>query len=80
MSVPLYGGGMATPGARPSVPAIRRLQILAISVVGALAVLMFLASLLVGGPTGETLSAVAGGLGIACAVIGVSFAVVGNPR
>lgn len=62
---------MATPGARPSVPAVRRLRILAITVVGALAVLAFLASLLIGGPTGETLNTVAGGLGIVCAVIGV---------
>ena len=44
---------MATPGARPSVPAARRLRILAITVVGALAVLAFLASLLIGGPTGR---------------------------
>lgn len=78
MSVPLYGDGMATPGARPSVPAIRRPQILAITLVGALAVLTFLASLLVGGQTGETLSAVAGGLGIACAVIGVLLAFTGG--
>lgn len=71
---------MATSGARSPLPAVRRLQILAITVVGALAVMTFLASLLVGGATGETLNAVAGGLGIACAVIGVSFAIVGNPR
>lgn len=71
---------MATSGARPALLVVRRLQILAITVVGALAVLTFLASLLVGGATGETLNAVASGLGIACAVIGVSFAIVGNPR
>lgn len=65
---------------RPALPVIRRIQLVAITVVGALAVLTFLASVLIGGPTGEALNAVAGGLGIACAVIGVSFAIVGNPR
>lgn len=71
---------MATPDARASLPPIRRLQILAISLVGALAVLLFLLSLLVHGGTGQMLERIAGGFGIACGVIGVSFAFLGNPR
>lgn len=71
---------MATPDAQPSLPPIRRLQVLAITVVGAIAVLLFLLSLLVDGGAGQTLERAAGGFGIACAVIGVSFALVGNSR
>jgi succinate-acetate transporter protein len=59
---------------------IRRLQLIAITLVGLLAVLAFLLSLAISGETGQTLHSVAGGLGILCAVIGVSFAVVGNRR
>ena len=69
---------MATTRPAAPVPPIRRLQILAISIVGALAVLAFVLSLVLGGDLGQTLNTIAGGLGIACAVIGVSFAVVGN--
>ena len=69
---------MATTEPATPVPPIRRLQILAISIVGALAVLAFVLSLVLGGDLGQTLNTIAGGLGIACAVIGVSFAVVGN--
>lgn len=59
---------------------IRRLQLVAITVVGPLAVLAFVLSLVISGDAGATLNAVAGGLGILCAVIGVSFAVVWNRR
>jgi len=71
---------MASPRTAAPVPPIRRLQILAIAVVGALAVLAYIVSALLEGGTAELLQRLAGGLGILCAVIGVSFAVVGNPR
>lgn len=69
---------MASTSSAARVPPIRRLQILAISIVGALAVIAFVLSLAFGGDLAQTLNTIAGGLGIACAVIGVSFAVVGN--
>lgn len=69
------------PHEQPAVtPPIRRLQLIAITVVGLLAVLAFILSLALGGDSGQTLNSVAGGLGIVCAVIGVSFAMVGNRR
>ena len=69
---------MASPAASRTVPPIRRLQILTISIVGALAVLTFLLALLLTGGIAEMLRNIAFGLGIACAVIGASFAIVGN--
>lgn len=63
-----------------AVPPIRRLQLIAITLVGLLAVVAFALSLAISGEAGAMLNSVAGGLGILCAVIGVSFAVVGNPR
>lgn len=61
-------------------PPVRRVQLLAITIVGLLAVITFVLSLLIGGESGHALNSVAGGLGILCAVIGVSFAIVGNRR
>lgn len=61
-------------------PPVRRVQLLAITIVGLLAVIAFVLSLLIGGGSGHALTSVAGGLGILCAVIGVSFAIVGNRR
>ncbi|MGO1228415.1 MAG: hypothetical protein ACTMH5_16420 [Brachybacterium sp.] len=71
---------MASTPESVAVPPIRRLQLIAITLVGLLAVLTFLLSIAIGGEAGATLNTVAGGLGILCAVIGVSFAVVGNRR
>lgn len=71
---------MAPTGNAAPVPPIRRLQILAISIVGALAVLSYAAATLLGGASADLLQNIAGVLGIFCAVIGVSFAVVGNQR
>lgn len=68
---------MAVPREHVAVPAIRRLQIVTISVVGALAVLAFLLSLLLTGGIGELLGSMAFGLGIVRAVIGVLLPVVG---
>ena len=61
-------------------PPVRRVQLLAITIVGLLAVITFVVSLLIGGGSGEMLNGVAGGLGILCGVIGISFAIVGNRR
>lgn len=76
-----------TVGAAPADPArperaqlnpVRRWQIILISIVGAVAVITYLCSLLLDGSSAETLNTVAAGAGFGCAVIGVSFAVIGN--
>lgn len=58
-------------------PPVRRLLLLALAVVGALAILAFVLSLLLHGGIG---GGVALGLGVLCAVIGFSVAFVGNRR
>lgn len=65
------------PSARPHV---RRLQILALGVVGALAILAFVLSLLLDGGAGSASGGAALGLGLLCAVIGLSLAFTGNRR
>lgn len=57
-----------------------RLQVVAISVVGAIAVLCFVASLLLDGAISGTLSTVALVAAGVCAVIGVTFAFVGGDK
>lgn len=58
---------------------IRRIQIVAVSVIGAIAVLSYVvAQWFTDGSASNTWMTVASIAGIGCAVIGVSFAVVGN--
>ena len=59
---------------------VRRWQILGVSIVGAVAVLAFLLSLLLSGAAAETMRTVATVAAGGCAVIGVSFAVIGGDR
>lgn len=61
-------------------PPVRRLLLLALAVVGALAILAFVLSLLLHGGIGGALGGVSLGLGVLCAVIGFSVAFVGNRR
>ncbi|WP_144276663.1 hypothetical protein [Parenemella sanctibonifatiensis] len=59
---------------------ILRIQTISISVVGAVAVLCFLVSLVTSGDLSATLGTVAAVAAGVCAVIGVSFAVTGGLR
>ncbi|MFC0674608.1 hypothetical protein [Brachybacterium hainanense] len=65
---------MGTQGSSP----VQRLQIIGVSVVGAIAVIAFVLSLLIDGGTGDALRTVAGIAAAICAVIGVSFALTGG--
>lgn len=59
---------------------LRRWQIRAVGVAGAIAVLAFVLSLLMSGTGAETFRTVATVAAGACAVIGVSFALTGERR
>ncbi|WP_148239407.1 hypothetical protein [Ruania zhangjianzhongii] len=59
---------------------VRRWQILGVSILGGLAVVAFLLSLLLSGSPADTLRTVATVAAGSCAVIGVSFAVIGGNR
>ncbi|WP_193106868.1 hypothetical protein [Brachybacterium sp. FME24] len=71
---------MDTSAASPARSSLRRIQVLAVTLAGAIAVVCFVASMLLDGGTGDgfrILAYIAAGV---CAVIGVSFAVVGGSR
>ena len=59
---------------------VRRWQVLGVSVLGAVAVLAYLLSLLLTGSGADTLRTVATVAAGGCAVIGVSFAIIGGNR
>lgn len=65
--------GTGSPSTKPTTTTLFRVQVIAISVVGAAAVILFVISKLVAGDLSATLSNIAGILGIVCAVIGVTF-------
>lgn len=62
-----------SPANKPTTTLIFRIQVIAISIVGAAAVILFIISRFVEGELATSLSNVAGVLGIACAVIGFTF-------
>lgn len=64
----------------PASGQIRRWQILGVSVLGAVAVIAFVLSLLLTGSGAATLRTVATVAAGGCAIIGVSFAVIGGNR
>lgn len=64
----------------PSLSPLRRLQIVGISVVGAVAVIAFFLSLAFDGAAADALRVVAYVAAGLCALIGVSFAVPGGGR
>lgn len=59
---------------------VRRVQVLAVSIAGGLAVLLFLLHLVLGGDAGAGLRAAAIACAFVAALVGVSFAVVGGKR
>lgn len=63
---------------RPAPHRVRTWQIRAVAIVGGVAVITFLCSLLLDGSVASTLRTVATVAAIGCAVIGASFAITGN--
>lgn len=59
---------------------VRRVQVLAVSIAGGLAVLLFLLHLVLGGDAGAGLRAAAVACASVAALVGASFAVVGGKR
>lgn len=64
----------------PAPSPVRRVQVLAVSIAGGLAVLLYLLHLLLGGDAGAGLRAAAVACAFVAALVGVSFAVVGGKR
>ncbi|MEE1617236.1 hypothetical protein [Brachybacterium sp. J153] len=64
----------------PAPSPVRRVQVLAVSIAGGLAVLLYLLHLVIGGDAGAGLRSAAVACAVVAALIGVSFAVVGGRR
>lgn len=71
---------METRSVTPAPSLLRRLQVLAVSIAGALAVVCFLLSLLLEGGLADTLRIAAIVTAAVCIAVGLSFAVIGGRR